>query len=195
MSQLNALIFASPITDIYRVHLKHDLCPYVCTFPDCAEPDVLYESRNQWIRHEQWSHMCFWRCLKDNTEFEDLRSYKMHVNNQHPAMADKKQLLSEGILATQRFLPKQPSRSCPFCDVGLESVGETHDHIGSHLETVALLAIPPLDYPDMQSDVPSFAATFQDGNGSRKNDFDEGWPLIFPENDLFEEVYPALEEI
>lgn len=164
--------------------MKHDLCPYICTFPDCPQPDTLYESRDQWIQHEQWSHMCFWRCPKDDIEFEDLPSYKIHVIAQHPVAAEKNPLLSEGVLATQRFLAKQPSRSCPFCDVDLDSVGEMYDHIGSHLETVALLAIPQLDDRELQpnSDAASLVAAGKDAGGSRKNDFDETLPVVFPEN-------------
>ncbi|KAL8856758.1 MAG: hypothetical protein Q9178_006595 [Gyalolechia marmorata] len=162
----------------WRIHLKHDLCPY---------------SRDQWIQHEQSSHMCLWRCPKDDTEFEDFPAYKIHVDTQHPAAADRIQLLSEGVLATTRSFAKQPSRSCPFCDVGLDSVGKMHDHIGGHLEAVALLAIPPLDDPDMQSqsDVVSSVAAGKDADGSRKNDFDETLSVTFPENNYSNEYYSA----
>ncbi len=137
--------------------------------------------------------MCLWRCPKDDTEFEDFPAYKIHVDAQHPAAADRNQLLSEGVLATTRSFAKQPSRSCPFCDVGLDSVGKMHDHIGGHLEAVALLAIPPLDDPDMQpqSDAPSSVAAGKDADGSRKNDFDKTLPVTFPENKCSNEYYSA----
>ncbi|KAL8922164.1 MAG: hypothetical protein Q9208_005359 [Pyrenodesmia sp. 3 TL-2023] len=147
-------------------------------------------SRDQWIQHEQWSHMCLWRCPEDDTEFKDFPAYKIHVDTEHPEDADKSQLLSEGVLATTRTFAKQSNRSCPFCDIGLGSVGEMRDHIGSHLETVALLAIPPLDEPDLQStsDAASSVAAGKDANGSRKNDFDKT-PVIFPENEPSNEYY------
>ncbi|KAI4265560.1 MAG: hypothetical protein L6R38_009329, partial [Xanthoria sp. 2 TBL-2021] len=135
-------------------------------------PDTLYESRDQWIQHEQWSHMCFWRCPKDDIEFEDLPSYKIHVIAQHPVAAEKHPLLSEGVLATQKFLAEQPS---------------------SHLEAVALLAIPQLDDQELQpqSDAASSVAAGKDADGSRKNDFDETLPVVFPENDDSDECSPA----
>ncbi|KAL8755008.1 MAG: hypothetical protein Q9199_003938 [Rusavskia elegans] len=160
-------------------------------------PDTLYESRDQWIQHEQWSHMCLWRCPKDDIEFEDLPSYEIHVIAQHPVAAEKNQLLSEGVLATQRFLAEPPSRSCPFCDVDLDGLGEMCDHIGSHLETVALLAIPQLDDHELQpkSDAASSVAAGKDADGSRKNDFDEALPLTFPENDDSDEWSPAEQDL
>ena len=170
----------------HRVHLKHDLCPYLCTFPKCSQPDTLYESRDQWIQHEQWNHMCFWRCPKDEIEFEDLSAYEDHIITQHPAAtAAGNKLLSNGVLETQRFLRAQPSRSCPFCDIDLEGVEEMYDHIGGHLETVAILAIPTLDDRDLQSnpDAASSEAAGRDVYGSRKNDFEEALPVLFAEND------------
>ncbi|KAI4143649.1 MAG: hypothetical protein LQ341_002861 [Variospora aurantia] len=157
--------------EAWRVHLKHDIRPY-------------------WIQHEQWSHMCFWRCPKDDSDFEDFPSYKIHVKTQHPAAADENQLLSEGVLATHRSFAAQPSRSCPFCGVALETVREMHDHIGSHLETVALLAVPPLDGSDIQSasDVSSSVTAGKDVDGSRKDDFDKNLPVVFPENDRSNEL-------
>lgn len=169
--------------EAWRVHLKHDLSPYSCTYPDCAQPDALYESRDQWIQHEQWNHVCIWRCPKDNAEFDDVPSYREHVGSQHPT--DMDQLLTEGVLATQRFLVEQQSRCCPICDVDLNGSQEIYDHIGSHLESVALLAIPSLRDPDSEStsDGATSEAAREDAEGSRKNDFDKTVPLIFPENE------------
>ncbi|KAL8999385.1 MAG: hypothetical protein Q9188_005899 [Gyalolechia gomerana] len=178
---------AVPTGEPWRVHLKHDLCPYLCTFPDCTQPMTLYENRDQWIQHEQWSHMCFWQCPKDETKFEDIPSYKKHVRTQHPTEMD--QLLSEGVLATQRFLAKRQSRCCPFCDVELNGTEEIYDHIGRHLESVALLAIPTLKDRDLQStsDVASSEAAREVADGSREKDFDNTLQVVFPENDLSSE--------
>ncbi|KAI4259575.1 MAG: hypothetical protein L6R42_004503, partial [Xanthoria sp. 1 TBL-2021] len=68
-----------------------------------------------------------------------------------------------------------------------------YDHIGSHLETVALLAIPQLDDRELQpnSDAASLVAAGKDADGSRKNDFDETLPVVFPENDDSDECSPA----
>ena len=125
--------------------------------------------------------MCFWRCPKDEIEFEDLPSYEEHVSIQHPSDMDK--LLSDGVLTTQRFLAERQNRPCPFCDVDLHGVGEMSDHIGSHLETVALLAIPTLIHHGLQpkSDVASSKAAREDADGSRKNDFDKTLPVGFLE--------------
>ena len=182
----------------HRVHLKHDLCPYLCTFPNCSQPDTLYESRDQWIQHEQWNHMCFWRCPKDEIEFKDLSAYEDHIITQHPAAtAAGNKLLSDGVLETQRFLTERPSRSCPFCDVDLEGVEEMYDHIGGHLETVAMLAIPTLDDRDLQSsqDAASSEAAGRDVDGSRKNDFEKALPVLFPENDHPDHQPPAEQQM
>ena len=35
-----------------RDYFKHDLRPYICTYDDCTEPTVLYDSWEDWVRHE-----------------------------------------------------------------------------------------------------------------------------------------------
>ena len=194
-SLLNVRLMCS---NSHRVHLKHDLCPYLCTFPNCSQPDTLYESRDQWIQHEQWNHMCFWRCPKDEIEFENLSAYEDHIITQHPAATTAgNKLLSDGVLETQRFLTEQPSRSCPFCDVDLEGVEEMYDHIGGHLETVAMLAIPTLDDRDLQSspDAASSHAAGRDVDGSRKNEFETALSVLFPENDHPDHHPPAEQQM
>ena len=142
--------------------------------------------------------MCFWRCPKDEIEFENLSAYEDHIITQHPAAtAAGNKLLSDGVLETQRFLTEQPSRSCPFCDVDLEGVEEMYDHIGGHLETVAMLAIPTLDDRDLQSspDAASSEAAGRDVDGSRKNDFERALPVLFPENDHPDHQPPAEQQM
>ncbi|KAL8900785.1 MAG: hypothetical protein Q9207_005534 [Kuettlingeria erythrocarpa] len=162
----------------WRVHLKHDLCPYVCTFPDCVEPDTLYESRDQWIQHEQWSHMCFWRCPKDTTEFEDLPSYKMHVNNQHPAAADKKQLLSEGILATQRFLAKQPTK-LPGGDTNPASISEQAVNPGITLDEQSIAGYKSVDEIEASKHQVGRANVMEEGRYLRPSMYKKAEVLIF----------------
>ena len=142
--------------------------------------------------------MCFWRCPKDEIEFENLSAYEDHIITQHPAAtAAGNKLLSDGVLETQRFLTEQPSRSCPFCDVDLEGLEEMYDHVGGHLETVAMLAIPTLDDRDLQSnpDAASSEAAGRDVDGSRKNDFEEALPVLFPENDHPDHHPPAEQQM
>ena len=142
--------------------------------------------------------MCFWRCPKDEIEFEDLSAYEDHIITQHPAAtAAGNKNLSDGVLETQRFLTEQPSRSCPFCDVDLEGVEEMYDHTGGHLETVAMLAIPTLDDRDLQSspDAASSEAAGRDVDGSRKNDFEKALPVLFPENDHPDHQPPAEQQM
>ncbi|KAL9626732.1 MAG: hypothetical protein Q9204_007079 [Flavoplaca sp. TL-2023a] len=112
--------------------------------------------------------------------FEDLVAYENHVNTEHPT--GKEQLLSEGVLATQRVLPERPRRIYPFCDGDLKGLKEIYDHISSHLESIALLAIPTLDDGDEQSDAASSEAAGKDAGGSRTNDFDTTLSVVFPEN-------------
>lgn len=37
-------------------HVFRDLMPYVCTFPDCSTPHILYETRREWYFHLQSQH-------------------------------------------------------------------------------------------------------------------------------------------
>ncbi|KAF5707177.1 serine threonine kinase [Fusarium mundagurra] len=49
-------------------HVFRDLQAYVCTFDNCETPDALFETRQDWLRHELENHRREWHCndLKHN---------------------------------------------------------------------------------------------------------------------------------
>src|SRR5271170_5162847 len=74
----------------YRAHLVHDLRPYICTYEDCRNPDQLYDTRQDWIQHENSSHRRVLRCPEhpDQT-FPKLKEYQEHLRNGHADYSDE----------------------------------------------------------------------------------------------------------
>ena len=168
---------------LYRVHLKHDIRPYVCTYADCPAPDVLYDNRDEWLRHEQWTHRRVWRCPEHpQLEFTEQSSYKSHVKDGHAERMEN--LLSPALVEAQKFAMKTIDRPCPFCHAVFEDITKMQEHVASHLETIALLSLPKLDDLDQDSmaEGASSNAANRNAAGSRTGDFvDEDLPS-FAEN-------------
>ena len=172
----------SKLIEQYRDHFKHDLRPYICTYDDCAEPTVLYDSWEDWVRHEQWAHrQRIWRCPDHpQHEFSKRSEYEDHVTAQH---ADSKNsLLSSELLAAQESVSCALDRPCPFCLQDSEDVFEMQRHIAGHLEAVALLSIPNLDDDNKSAKGNSNSANSNHAE-SKAGDFDYTEALIFPENE------------
>ena len=171
-----------------RSHLKHDLRPYVCTYDECAEPNTLYDSWEEWTRHEQWAHQQrTWRCLEHpQHEYVELAAYQDHVRTYHAA--SMVQLLSTELITSQESVSQVCDRPCPFCQREFERRNDLQQHIAGHLEMIALLSLPNLD--DIK-DVPEAGeANSNSANPhlaeSNADDFDDTEPLVFLENERAE---------
>lgn len=170
--------------DAWRSHLKHDLRPYICTYNECTEPIVLYESWEDWTRHEQWAHQQrIWRCSEHpHDEYVELAAYEDHVRTYHAASMD--QLLSSELLKSQESVSQVCDRPCPFCQCQFERSIDMQQHTAGHLEMIAMLSLPNLDNVDNSSEAGNTNSNSANRNyaESKAGDFDQTEPLAFSEN-------------
>ncbi|PVH96310.1 hypothetical protein DM02DRAFT_505731, partial [Periconia macrospinosa] len=124
-----------------RDHLRRDLQPYMCTYPDCPLPDQLYYDFNSWNMHEQRCHRPIWICNEGHEiSFRDRDEYMEHVRVAHAPIA--KTLLLPELVDTRESTTRECERDCPFCLRYFSRTMDMQLHISRHLESVALLTLP-----------------------------------------------------
>ena len=157
---------------------------------------MLYDSWEDWTRHEQWAHQQrVWRCSEHpQSEYVDLASYEEHVKTYHAASMHH--LLSSELLQSQESLSQVCDRPCPFCQREYERPIDLQHHVAGHLESTALLSLPNLDKIDENSEAGQANSNSANRNyaESRADDFDRRGPLVFSENDLSGDI-PRMTEI
>ena len=150
---------------------------------------MLYDSWEEWTRHEQWAHQQrIWRCSEHpQREYAELATYEDHVRAYH--VASVYQLLSSELLNSQQSVSQVCDRPCPFCQRDFDRSIDLQQHIASHLESIALLSLPNLDKIDESSEVSQKNSNSANRNyaESRASDFDATEPLIFSENDILKD--------
>jgi hypothetical protein len=142
--RLVRLNFEGPswLTRLGRSHLIQDLLPYMCTYPDCSEGDrnVLMTSES-WLVHETMYHRTIYRCeTHPSPSFPTRAQYVQHVEDYHPE--DKFVLLDDDEITNRASPVARPDRDCPFCLQTASNWKDMDKHIGFHLESLALLALP-----------------------------------------------------
>jgi hypothetical protein len=145
---------------VWRRHVFSDLRSYVCTFPDCDAP--YFGDINEWFRHEMQSHRVSYTCRLCQKTFQLRERYLTHVQKQHPDMLEDGE--QQPVLDIARKpLDQIPAQECPCCSEWVDRLKEravagmpfdASDHIlgvvptvfkrhlASHLEQLALFAIP-----------------------------------------------------
>jgi hypothetical protein len=144
----------------WRRHVFSDLHSYVCTFPECDAP--YFGDINEWFRHEMQNHRVSYKCMlcKDKL-FYHKEKYLAHVRRKHPDMLEDGE--EQTVLDIARKpLEQIPAEQCPCCSewvdrlkergvsASLPIIGDTlavvptvfKRHLASHLEQLALFAIP-----------------------------------------------------
>ncbi|KAK3395010.1 hypothetical protein B0H63DRAFT_556124 [Podospora didyma] len=124
----------------WKAHLIHDLRPYTCTYEHCRTPDQLYDSRQDWIRHED-SHRVVFRCPEHQDQtFKTVEAYQSHVRDHHASTSQDDRVLFNSRIAESTFV--EADRCCPICMLSLESAQKLQSHIALHLERLALFSMP-----------------------------------------------------
>lgn len=154
-----------------RAHLIHDLRPYICTYEDCRNPDQQYDSRQDWISHEDSGHRRVWRCPEHSTQpFLQLVEYQEHLRNEHHNSADKKS--NDPMDKAGESTLSSPDRPCPICSLSLETAKALQSHIALHLERFSVFSLPrSIDANDDADEEDSNAANIA-LEGSRDEDVD-----------------------
>ncbi|KAL8863350.1 MAG: hypothetical protein Q9178_000030 [Gyalolechia marmorata] len=148
-------------------HVLCDLRPYVCTYEDCKDGDQLYDSFKQWLAHETNNHRLARECREHPEEiFESINSWREHLASHNPDSSN----LDNLDLAEADFRSSDEKRVCAICTE--EDV--THEHVGIHLQQLALFALPRSTglEDDLNSEDDASAATADDSEGRREDDSD-----------------------
>lgn len=105
----------------YRRHVFRDLQAYMCTFDNCENPDVLFETRQDWVRHEFENHRREWHCNDPkhdpcNSETEFIT----HMKGLHELQLPEPELLSLAKLCERSSSAE--AFICPLCKEGSHDV-------------------------------------------------------------------------
>ncbi|KAK4677956.1 hypothetical protein QC764_303270 [Podospora pseudoanserina] len=127
----------------WRQHVSEDLKPYVCTSQQCGSG--LFASRREWFSHELEFHRSTWKCQPCHVRFLSRSTLMQHLNTKHQSQ----NLKTSNILAMVQTKRDSSTRSCPLCDEWTTQETERDStsfcqHLGRHLQQIALEAIPPL---------------------------------------------------
>jgi uncharacterized C2H2 Zn-finger protein len=135
------IISSEKLTPI-RKHVFTDLRPYVCLSADCSTADSPFLSRHEWARHFLDHHYREWECVYDCDEiFLSSESFGRHLRRFHSHMVSNDQL-EVLVAACERRSPWERQSSCPLCQDILPSYKQFTDHVGQHMEELALFTIP-----------------------------------------------------
>jgi hypothetical protein len=144
----------------------------------CGSPDLVFESREQWIAHELEHHYQEWWCDFPHDDrtiliFPSQKDFAAHVRITHPTLFSPTNI--DFFISRAQRASLYPFTRCPFCETPdelklekstvvsyrhLEASKELQKHIGVHLQNFALLAF--LD-EDEKEEVQSNASNAQGG--------------------------------
>ena len=151
---------------------------------------MLYDSWEEWTRHEQWAHQQrIWRCLEHpQHECVHLAAYEDHVRKYHAESVH--QMLSSELLKSQESVSQECDRPCPFCQRDFERPHDMQQHLAGHLEIIALLSLPNLNEIADNSEAGKVESNEANRNyaESKADDFDRTIPLVFRDNDESEAI-------
>jgi hypothetical protein len=133
-----------------------DLQPYICTFDGCADALTTFPTRKCWAEHEFREHRVtrFLKCYCPRT-FTNKEIFERHLRYEHLLVLNDTQLRTQ--LAALEMAEEQPlcEQICPLClqdrQFGKDSWASQRqfiEHVGRHLEEIALASLPR----DMESD-------------------------------------------
>jgi hypothetical protein len=117
----------------------------MCTFPSCRDEFVTFPTRRSWADHEFSYHRVDkrWNCPQCLDELPSITSWKEHLIREHD-ITYSGSIYQDAIETAENTIP-QPydTQQCPLC---LEIPGHSQksfvNHVGEHLEEIALAALP-----------------------------------------------------
>lgn len=132
-----------PIT---RYHLLVDLEPYTCVLQDCPDPDRTYANREDWEEHIKFAHGKTWRCCFGcPVPLPSSEAFDSHLRAEHGGLFAEAELPTLRDMCEKHVMPDDNTRY-PLCLGEPSHWPEQHNrqqHIGSHLEEIALQILRP----------------------------------------------------
>jgi hypothetical protein len=124
----------------WKRHVYRDLRPYVCTFPQCSNPDKLYATRREWVYHEMQMHRRQWSCGPCHTSFTAKEQMVAHVRSVHAHQWDERRLPAV-LEASEAPAGGAEQQACLICSRRF-SLSALMDHVAGHMEQLALFVLP-----------------------------------------------------
>ncbi|KAL8884604.1 MAG: hypothetical protein Q9192_006805 [Flavoplaca navasiana] len=158
----------------WRKHVYADLACYLCTNDYGNHP--LFETRDQWFSHELEEHRRQWICDSCQRSFSSIDTFKLHMAIEHARAFLDNQLIAFATRSTRPMHRIQAS-ACPLCDYEAifkrklnagpnegpitVSMHTFRNHLGRHLEHMALFVLPKQDLTEQEDDVGGTMVAFE----------------------------------
>jgi len=177
----------------FRKHLFTDLRPYVCTFEQCDLK--LFPDRHTWFEHELECHRLEWCChLCSHPPFTSESDFRKHMHARHAHFTSSGQL-SALLQISKQPVDRIPAAACDLCDwetilrnsdtsnqaddTLVVTVEQFRRHLGSHMETLALFALPRNYRDEGENANTNEAARFAQSASSHQSSLEQR-PLSWP---------------
>lgn len=149
---LHEILVGEDVTSIedWTDHVFMDLEPYMCTWDDCIRSDKTFPSREAWFRHELDNHRVpkVWFCQSCKMEFTQSEALEEHLKITHDSTLRQEELSMMASMCerySQKPLVDQP---CTLCGTRCSNAEILKDHVGEHMEQLALTSISSDDEDD-----------------------------------------------
>ena len=101
----------------------------------------MYDSWKDWTTHERWVHNRAWRCAQHASEtYYSAAAFKQHVHEEHSSTMTVPEL--DQVLHSSEIVSHEVDRECPFCSCNMVDADQLQNHIATHLQRIALFALP-----------------------------------------------------
>lgn len=136
------------------MHVFADLKPYICTFTGCTENLRQFTSRDSWADHELSEHRVrdSWSCPECIEEYISFSDWETHLRQAHARTFSGSKLLVAKTMAYRRQARPSEEEECPLCCIMLGKPRRAFiQHVGQHMEEIALMALPCQDDQDLDN--------------------------------------------
>ncbi|KAK0651025.1 hypothetical protein B0T16DRAFT_367005 [Cercophora newfieldiana] len=134
----------------WKIHVFRDLRPYMCLVEKCQTPEQQYQRRSDWINHMKQDHWRIWNCAFGCPEnFSTADEFEQHAREAHQTTENLDVLRN----LSARPHPERAKGQCPLCqEFRITSDRQYSSHVGAHLETLALFALPDTGMEEDEED-------------------------------------------
>ncbi|OBR06238.1 Transcription factor RfeG [Colletotrichum higginsianum IMI 349063] len=131
-----------------KKHLLGDLKPFNCLAEVCAISENSFSTLDEWMQHMLQNHLRTYRCpvLCKNT-FISRSDCAKHLAQEHPESIPEHHVDALIRLSSEPLDPDM-GVSCPMCLESLPSLKNYKTHVGDHLMSLALVALPEVEGPE-----------------------------------------------
>lgn len=129
----------------WHEHVYLDIQPYMCTFPDCPQPQQAFGMRTEWFRHEMYAHRStdVWRCggQQCQIDFDNEVDYEYHLRQAHSDLLQSTDLEALAKEFKNLAITSSGGYPCTFCGLAIADVQQLKVHVGDHMELFALASM------------------------------------------------------